>query len=218
MVSILKSTCCAFFAFAIFFSGCASNSGNQGVSGFISPPQNPENVVVKVSLRNRAAYVLEGDRPLMITPVAIGKPGAETPQGRFRVIDKIVEKRSGTYGFHVRGGEIRPGTRGQTPSGWHYVGYPLPYWVEFSPGYGFHAGAVWPTPRTHGCLRVHPRVAPQFFQIVREGTPVLIAPGQPEDATLGRNIARPTDYADPDPPGSWMVSRRAFYALMGPGR
>jgi len=36
-------------------------------------PHNPENVRVKVSLQNRAVYVMEGDRPLLITAVAIGK-------------------------------------------------------------------------------------------------------------------------------------------------
>ncbi len=80
-----------------------------------------------------------------------------------------------------------------------YVGYPMAFWCEFKPEYGFHQGYVWPVPRSHGCLRLHHNVAPKFFALVHVGTPVDIAQTQPEDATIGANVQRPTDYNDPDP-------------------
>ena len=43
-------------------------------------PQNSDDVRVKVSLQNRMVYVLEGDRPLLVTRTAVGKP--ETPAPR----------------------------------------------------------------------------------------------------------------------------------------
>ncbi|MCB1079236.1 MAG: L,D-transpeptidase [Verrucomicrobiae bacterium] len=199
---------------AISISSCATRPSAE-FDSVASPPTNPRNVRVRVSLQNRAVYVMEGNRPLLVTPVAIGKPGNETPTGNFVAFNKIARKRSNTYGFHVRGGDVRPGTHANTPSGSRYVGYPMPCWVEFSPGYGFHAGSVWPTPRTHGCLRLHPNVAPKFFSIVPKGTPILIARSLPEDATLGKNLARPTDYADPDPPASYMTTDAAFQDLLG---
>lgn len=205
------------FLFAIML--CLIGSGCAGRRGFDSKslrPKNPDRVSVKVSLSHRMVYVMEDGRALLVTPVAIGKPGHETPVGHFRAFNKIPKKRSNTYGFHVYGnGEIRPGKRVNTPRGSRYVGYPMPWWVEFKSGYGFHAGCVWPVPRTHGCLRLHPNVAPKFFHLVREGTPIYIAHQQPEDRTLGRGVKRPKDYADPDPPPSYMISNRAFVSLTG---
>ena len=46
--------------------------------------------------------------------------------------------------------------------------------------------------------------------LARIGTPVSIAHSQPEDATIGRNVKRPADYADPDPPAALLISERAF--------
>ena len=94
-----------------------------------------------------------------------------------------------------------------------YVGYPMPYWVEFAPGYGFHQGWVWPTPKTHGCVRLHANDAGDFFEIVQVGTPVKIANTQPEDATLGAKTPRPQDYNDPDLPNAEMISPSYFQKI-----
>jgi hypothetical protein len=179
-------------------------------------PANQKNVKVKVSLQNRMVYVMEGNRALLVTPTAIGKPGNETPTGNFQAFNRIEKKRSNTYGYFVKGNQIIPGKSSNTPSGYRYVGFPMPYWVEFKSAYGFHAGSVWPVPRSHGCLRLHPNVAPKFFALVPAGTPIHIAHTQPEDQTLGKNVRRPTDYADPDPPAAVMISSAAFPAPKGP--
>jgi lipoprotein-anchoring transpeptidase ErfK/SrfK len=180
-------------------------------------PRDPGNVRVKVSLQNRMVYVMEGNRPLLVTPTTIGKPGATTPTGSYHVTDKIRRKRSMTYGFWARGNDVRPGTSDHSPgSGYRYVGYPMAYWVEFKPAYGFHQGAVWPIPHSHGCLRLHPNAAPKFFALVRAGTPVNIAQTQPEDQTIGKSAPRPSDYSDPDPPATYMVSDAVFAPPQGP--
>jgi len=180
-------------------------------------PKNPKNVHVKVSLQNRMVYVLEGNRPLLVTPTTIGKAGAVTPTGTFHVTNKIAHKRSNTYGFWAKGNDIRPGTSNKRPGrGYRYVGYPMAYWVEFKPAYGFHQGAVWPIPRSHGCLRLHLNAAPKFFALVRMGTPVMIAQSLPEDQTIGKSVPRPTDYNDPDPPGAYIISDKVFEPIKGP--
>jgi lipoprotein-anchoring transpeptidase ErfK/SrfK len=180
-------------------------------------PRNPDAVRVKVSLQSRMVYVMEGNRPLLVTPTTIGKAGATTPTGSYHVTDKIRRKRSMTYGFWARGNDVRPGTSDHAPgSGYHYVGYPMAYWVEFKPAYGFHQGAVWPIPHSHGCLRLHPNAAPKFFALVHVGTPVYIAQTQPEDQTIGKSAPHPTDYSDPDPPAAYMVSDAVFAPPQGP--
>lgn len=168
---------------------------------------NPANVQVKVSLNNRAVYVLEGAEPRFVAAIAIGKADSPTPKGSFKAFNKLPRKRSGTYGFYVKGEEIRPGKRSDMPAGYRYVGYPMPWWVEFaSGGYGFHAGGVWPEPRTKGCLRLHRSIAKEFFDMVPAGAPIHIADSQPEDATIGKSVPRPTDYADPDAPPSVLIT------------
>lgn len=201
---------------ALALTGCETMKVRTVYDPVGYKPKNPSNVRVKVSLQNRMVYVLEGNKPLLVAATAIGLPAKPTPKGNFCVIEKIENKRSGSYGFWVKGDTIIPGTSGQCPGGgYHYVGFPMQYWVGFSPGYGFHVGSVWPIPRTHGCLRIHQHAARELFEIVRIGTPVNIAQTQPEDETLGKNAPRPQDYNDPDPPKTITISPAVFKKYPG---
>lgn len=202
-----------FLMFFAVLAGCVSTSKqgvNQPMAMKMGTVTEPAKVNVKVSLANRAVYVFEGTEPRWAAAVSIGKEGSLTPKGNFKAFNKLPQKRSNTYGFWVNGSDIRPGTRAGMPSGYRYVGYPMPYWVEFSPGYGFHAGAVWPHPRTHGCLRLHKSVAGEFFNMVGPGTPIHIADCLPEDATIGKNVPRPSDYNHPDSPPSVLITDAPF--------
>jgi len=145
----------AFLLAILFYSGCQTVPLRTKYDPVGYKPKNPGNVTIKVSLQNRMVYVVEGSRPLLITATAIGLPNKPTPKGRFRVTNKIANKRSGSYGFWVKGDTIVAGKSSQAPGGgYRYIGFPMQYWVEWMPGYGFHVGSVWPVPRTHGCLRL----------------------------------------------------------------
>jgi hypothetical protein len=211
----LLSTLAAVTAIALL-SGCATGPLRGPYNATAYKPRNPDNVRIKVSLQNRAVYVMEGDTPLLVTATSIGTRSNPTPAGNFRAFNKIEKKRSGSYGFSVSGDSIRPCKSSEATG--RYVGFPMAYWVEFHPAYGFHEGSVWPSPegRTHGCLRLHKSVAPKFFALARPGTPINIAHSQPEDATIGKNLKRPTDYADPDPANSFLISDRVFAPPSGP--
>ena len=198
----------------VIFVSTNCNSFEQGSYNCLAyQPEDNNAVSVKVSLSNSAIYVMEGDKPLLVTATCVGKQDTPTPIGAFRAFNKMPRKRSNTYGFHVEGDGIRPGKRIDTPSKSKYVGYPMPCWVEFKTGYGFHTGYVHPVPRTHGCLRIHKNVAPKFFALVNEGTPIEIAESFPEDQTIGKKIRRPKDYKDPDPKNSYMVTEKYFKDL-----
>ncbi len=207
----MKYLCLLGIASLALLSGCDTLSLKKT---YDQPAYAPKTgaVRVKVSTSKQMVYVMEGNRPLLITACSVGTPGHNTPSGNFTAYNKIKNKRSGAYGFYVRGNEIVSADAGHRPpgSGWRYVGYPMPYWVEFSPGYGFHEGFVWPIPRTHGCIRLHKNDAGDFYALVKPGTPINIASSQPEDKTLGANFVRPDDYKDPDPPKSLMVSEKIF--------
>ena len=202
-----------------FLAGCSSTeTASRGVlttdSYDVSAyrPSGNGQVRVKVSTSNQAVYVMEGSEPLLVSAINVGKPGSPTPKGNFRVTGKEANRRNRTYGMWVRGQEVVGGKSSQRPpgSGWKFIGYPMPYWVEFLPAYGFHAGFVHLAPRSHGCIRIPRHVAPKFFQLVQPGTPINIATTQPEDATLGANLDRPDDRSVPDPPVSFMASQQPY--------
>jgi L,D-transpeptidase catalytic domain len=117
---------------ALFLTGCSTltTSNKKAYEVVAYKPHKPGAVRVKVSLQSKMVYVMEGDRPLLVTPTTIGKQGATTPTGTFRVFAKIQKKRSNTYGFWANGSTIVAGTSGKAPGGgYHYVGYPMAYWV-----------------------------------------------------------------------------------------
>ena len=176
-------------------------------------PTNPANVRVKVSLDAGITYVMEGDKPLLVMPVGVGRADKPTPTGNFRIYGKNHKRRANTHGFAVRNGQIRRTFLRDVQSGERFVGTPMPYWTEFRTAYGFHTGWIRPYPHTNGCLRMHHNIAPKFFRIVQNGTPVNIARTQPEDATLGREILngyRPNAEGLVDHPLEYYLTDRYF--------
>jgi hypothetical protein len=176
------------------FGACATRSTGSAYSVKAYAPNNPDNVRVKVSTSTQHIYVMEGDRLLMGVQGCVGANGT-TPLGNFRIGSKIKNKR-----------------RVSEPD----RGYPMAYWCEFKPAYGFHEGFVHPRPRTHGCIRLHREAAARLFALVKVGTPVNIASSQPEDAKYGSSV-RPLDQSkDPDPPRAFMLSPGWFRDPSGP--
>ncbi len=167
--------------------------GKYSVKAF--KPHNPDKVVVKLSLATQHLYVKEGDRLLMAVQGCVGKAGSVTPTGNFRITNKIKNKR-----------------RVSQPD----AGYPMAYWCEFLPAYGFHEGFVHPYPRTHGCVRLHREAAARLFALVKVGTPVNIARTQPEDTQYGQFVRKLDQSKDPDPPRTYMISSAWFKDPAGP--
>src|SRR5947209_17584451 len=134
---------CAALA-AVFLTGCGTTTtgftgGNYHVVAHRA--HNPDAVRVKVSLSKQNVYVMEGDRCLMAAATTVGISEKPTPRGSFRIYAKEEHKRSGSYGFRVQGDKVIPATAGANIPG-RYVGYPMGYWCEFAPAYGFHQGYV----------------------------------------------------------------------------
>jgi hypothetical protein len=183
---------------ALFLTSCGtmksvSSSGSYRV--IAKKPHNPENVEIKLSLSTQNVYVMEGDRLLMAVQGNVGKPGAVTPSGRFKIYLKNKTKR-----------------RISQPD----AGYPMAYWLEFKSAYGFHEGFVHSRPRTHGCIRLHREAAARLFALTRIGTPVHIAQSLPEDDKYGSQVRRLDQSKDPDPPRSQLMSASWFKDPPGP--
>jgi L,D-transpeptidase catalytic domain len=200
------------------FTGCetgqffATRGGPYHVTAY--RPHNPSAVRVDVSLSRQNVYVMEKNRCLMAVACSVGLPDKPTPRGHFTIYDKIEHKRSGEYGFSVRGNSVVPSTAAHATG--RYVGYPMGYWCEFAPGYGFHQGFVHLVPRTHGCIRLKGEAAAKFYALVHHGTPVYIARTQPEDTTIGPTVQRVDDSRTPDPDPHLMITNAAFQKPSGP--
>lgn len=202
----------------MFFSSCAMRPAHGGglaaYQAYDRPaklPNDPAAVEVKVSLSRQRAYVMEGGEMLMVMPVSVGKPDTPTPVGTFRIFKKEHKHRARAHGYAYRGSQAKKTGWGNRPAGWPFKGTPLPYWCEFKPSYAFHTGWVRHSPCTSdGCIRMHENLAPKFFRMVSEGTPVNISWTQPEDDKWS-NIPLPPDAGPlPDYPASMYLGDGYF--------
>ena len=215
---LLRFSCLIALCGPFLFTSCQTTAGGGGGGAYhvtAYKPHDPSKVVVRVSLSKENIYVMEGDRCLMAVACSVGISSKPTPRGHFTIYRKEEDKRSGSYGFRVQGDRVVPAEAGANVPG-RYVGYPMGFWCEFAPAYGFHQGFVHPTPRTHGCIRLHGEAAPKFYALVRIGTPVDIAETQPEDATIGPKVQRVDDSRAADPDPRIMVTSGAFQKPSGP--
>jgi len=175
---------------AALFSSCNLQPGGASLAAYqaydlpTKLPTNPNNVRVKVSLSKQRVYVMEGSTMLLAMPVSVGAPGSATPTGACTIFNKDEKHRAATHGYAYSGNKVTQTYLAKKPAGWAFKGTPMPYWCEFKPNYGFHTGWVKHQPCTHGCIRMHENLAPKFFRLVKNGTPVVIADSQPEDASV----------------------------------
>lgn len=145
-------------------------------------PQRPSGKPrVVVELRAQEAHLYHGKNRTASSRISSGREGYRTPTGRFRVIRKDEDHRSSLYGDYVNasGRVVRANVdvrRHRKPRGARFLGAPMPFYVEFSPSYGLHAGHLPGVPASHGCIRMPYWKARQFYRAVRLGTPVIVRP------------------------------------------
>ena len=136
---------------------------------------------IVVSLREQEAYLYRGKNRTASSRISSGREGYRTPVGRFQVIRKDEDHRSSVYGDYVdaAGKVVKANVdsrRDGKPPHSHFVGAPMPYFLEFSPGYGLHQGYLPGEPASHGCIRMPYWKARQYYQAVHIGTLVVIKP------------------------------------------
>jgi lipoprotein-anchoring transpeptidase ErfK/SrfK len=112
-------------------------------------------------------------------PISSGVPSRPTPPGSYRILEKIVDKSSNSYGkvFDVEGNQVDGETPGVVPEGGKFVGAPMRYWMRLTwDGVGHHIG---PLPRSrraasHACIRGPSAIMPIIYGKVKIGTPVTV--------------------------------------------
>jgi L,D-transpeptidase catalytic domain len=144
-----------------------------------------ENVSLEISLSEQRGLLLVRTAIAIDFPVATGKKSHPTPAGNFTIRAKEKEYSSNLYGkiYDAQNVVLVADADTRTdavPEGGHFVGATMPYWMRLTDtGVGMHVGYVPGRPASHGCIRLRRDTATQLFDLVKVGTPVLIAESAP---------------------------------------
>lgn len=145
-----------------------------------------ERVRLVLDRRARQLRVLDGERELRRFPVAVGRPGWETPVGEFAVIELVPEP---IWEHPATGEQVPPGPA--NPLGSRWIGFHRDCQgrrgfngrehlvVEGCVSAGFHG-----TPQrssvgqavSHGCVRLYDEHVRELYELVRLGTRVTVLP------------------------------------------
>ena len=160
----------------MMLSGCSTMT--DMVTSHIPESRSGRPSIV-VSLRAQEAYLYRAGHRTASSRISSGREGYRTPVGRFQVIRKDEDHRSSVYGDYVddSGRVVKANVdvrRDAKPPHSHFVGAPMPFFIEFSPGYGLHQGYLPGVPASHGCIRMPYWKARQFYNAVHIGTVVVI--------------------------------------------
>ena len=167
---------CALCATVIILSSCSTVT-DMVMSNLPASHSGRSSIVV--SLRAQEAYLYRGEYRIASSRISSGREGYRTPVGRFQVIRKDEHHHSSLYGDYVddSGRVVKANVdrrRDAKPPHSHFVGTPMPFFLEFSPGYGLHQGFLPGVPASHGCIRMPYWKARQFYNAAHIGTPVVV--------------------------------------------
>ena len=132
---------------------------------------------IRINLKEQKAAYMRGDRQVGWPLVSTGKQGHSTPQGEFRITEKMPLKVSNRYGWiadpegKVAVANARPGT--PVPAGHAYRGAEMQNWMRLtSYGVGLHAGEISKPGQalSHGCIRLPRDFVPKLYEGRRSGS------------------------------------------------
>ena len=130
------------------------------------PPPTPreafeDGVLVVVSLPSQKMFVFRKGELWDSSRVSTGKPGHDTPEGIFPILQKKAMHRSNLYDDA-----------------------PMPFMQRLTwGGIALHAGLVRGYPASHGCIRLPRDFARKLYGITRFGSTIVIVSGEPLDSS-----------------------------------
>ena len=160
--------------------------------------QNPGNSRVEIDLEMQRAYLLQGRRLVLSSPISSGRHGHLTETGAFQVIEKERSHFSSLYGKIVdRNGDTIVADADadmKVPREGKFIPAPMSYFIRFHGADGMHAGYLPGYPASHGCVRLPEQYAVAFFNAVEIGTPVNIFGRTPRTGDYPRFGPQPTRF------------------------
>jgi L,D-transpeptidase catalytic domain len=118
-------------------------------------------VEIVVSVPQQIAYVYRGNTLIGRTTVSTGRPGHDTPRGRFEILEKRREHYSNLYN-----------------------NAPMPFMQRLTwDGIALHAGQIPGRPASHGCVRLPLEFSRLLFGVTTVGATVHIIDASPTAGT-----------------------------------
>lgn len=122
---------------------------------------------ILVSIPQQRLWLFRGSEFLAAAPVSTGKPGHETPVGRFHILQKAVHHRSNRYS-----------------------NAPMPFMQRLTmSGVALHAGHLPGYPASHGCIRMPWGFAKKLFGLTDGATRVTVTRMRPKSAREAARLA-----------------------------
>lgn len=131
---------------------------------------NTSNIRLVLRLGERRVYVFDGEQEIASYPVAVGKPGWETPAGSFEVIQTI----ENPQWQNPWTGEVMAAGP-DTALGLRWIGF----WSDGENTIGFHGTPTVESigqAASHGCVRMRNEDVVALYEKVQLGTPVTVEP------------------------------------------
>jgi len=141
---------------------------------------NSSNSSIIIDQGLQRAFLMNNGQVAMDYPVSTGRSKYPTPNGSFRITEKIVDKRSNLYGkiLDAEGNVVKSNAdsrEDKVPEGGKFLGASMAHWMRLTgDGIGMHKGRVPRYPASHGCIRTPGSVVPTVFSKTRVGTTVSI--------------------------------------------
>src|SRR3984893_19321132 len=111
---------------------------------------------VEIDLSQQTAYLINGRRVVMQSPISSGRYGHLTETGSFKVIEKERNHYSSIYGKIVDGSGrtiiADADVDMSVPHGCRFVPAPMPYFMRFHGADGLHAGYLPGYSASHGSV------------------------------------------------------------------
>jgi L,D-transpeptidase ErfK/SrfK len=140
------------------------------VAPSVMPDPQADGLRLVLKRSQRRVFVYKNDKVLNSYPVAVGKPGWETPLGEFKVLTMELNP---IFKSFKSGRVIPPGP--DNPLGVRWIGI----WTDGATQLGFH-GTNEPEligqAVSHGCIRMMNKDVVKLYAQVKNGTPVQIVP------------------------------------------
>lgn len=136
----------------------------------LTAPEVEPSLRLEIRLSNRRVTLYRGDKAVKTYPIAVGRPGWETPTGTFQVRQML---RNPAWVHPLKKGVLIPGGDPENPLGRYWIGF----WTDGKNWIGFH-GTPNPksvgTPASHGCIRMYNKDIEELFKQVSLGTEVKV--------------------------------------------
>ena len=145
---------------------------------------SPSETSIFLNLDTLRGQLYNGKKVVILDyPIAPGTAKHPTPNGKFRIMEKIVDKESNLYGkiYDASGALVKSNAdrrEDAVPAGGSFDGADMPYWMRLTgSGIGMHKGNVPRRPASHGCIRHTMDGVKQVYAKVQVGTPVEVKGG-----------------------------------------